>query len=196
MDITVEIQLQHDEQRHAFALLEQWPRGDHEGLAAMWKRLAILLENHAEAEERYFYPEVLELGTGAADAPDAEEETEDAITDHNTIRKAIRRANRAKTGSKAWWTAVTDCNVANSKHMGEEERQDLADFRQQASLELRHSIAVDFLRYEAIKAATGAPPVDKDADDYVAEHRHHGPVAKSKKAGARPRVSKKASETG
>lgn len=195
MDITEEIQRQHDEQRHAFALLEEWPRDDTDGLAAVWGRLAILLENHAEAEERYFYPELLKLGTGAGDAPDVEEEAEDAVHDHNNIRKAIRRARRAKTGSKAWWTAVTDCNVANSTHMAEEERQDLADFRQQASLELRHEVAVKFLRYEAIKGATGEAPVDKDPEEFVEKHKKKGPVAKAKKSAGRRRKSVQGSET-
>ena len=51
MDITEVISHQHDEQRRMFAMLEQWPRDDHEGLAAIWNRLAVLLETHAEAEE-------------------------------------------------------------------------------------------------------------------------------------------------
>src|SRR5579875_470345 len=164
MDITEIIQQQHDEQRRGFAALEEWPRDDTEGLAAMWRRLAILLENHAEAEERYFYPELLKLGTGAADAKDAQEETQDAVHDHNEIRKAIRKADRCKTGTDEWWTAVIDCNVHNSTHMGEEERQDLADFRQQTSLQLRHDIAIQFLRLEAMNATSGVKPADKDPD--------------------------------
>lgn len=194
MDITEIIQQQHDEQRRGFAMLEEWPRDDTEGLAAMWRRLAILLENHAEAEERYFYPELLKLGTGAADAPDAEDETDDAIHDHNNIRKAIRKADRAKTGTDEWWTAVTDCNVYNSRHMGEEERQDLADFRQQTSLQLRHDIAIRFLRLEAMNASSGVRPTDKDPDEYVEDHeqsqgkpaaaeRSPGPHEHSKTAG-------------
>ncbi|MDN5724513.1 MAG: hemerythrin domain-containing protein [Propionibacteriales bacterium] len=194
MDITDEIQRQHDEQRHAFAVLEQWPREDTDGLAALWRRLAIFLENHAEAEELYFYPEVLALGTGAADAPDAEEETEDALSDHNNIRKAIRKVDRARTGSSAWWTAVTDCNLHNSNHMAEEERQDLADFRQQASLQLRHEIAVAFLRHEAVHGAKGVKPVDLDPEEYLSNNAHHGPVAKAKKSAGPRRKSTKASK--
>ncbi|GGB26198.1 cation-binding protein [Flexivirga endophytica] len=195
MDITEIIQQQHDEQRRGFAMLEEWPRDDTDGLAAMWRRLAILLENHAEAEERYFYPELLKLGTGAADAPDAAEETDDAIGDHNNIRMAIRKADRAKTGTEEWWTAVTDCNVYNSRHMGEEERQDLADFRQQASLQLRHDIAIQFLRFEAINAAAGIKPIDKDPDEYVDDNQQHGgKVAAAKKSPGPTRHSKTASE--
>jgi hypothetical protein len=182
VDITQVIDHQHAEQRRMFAMLEEWPRDDGEGLAAIWKRLEILLETHAEAEERFFYPELLRLGTGAGDAESVEEEVEDAIKDHNDLRKAIRKVGRCKTGSAAWWTAVTDANVYNSNHMGEEERQDLADFRQRASLELRHEIAVQFLRYEAMKAATGITPKDKDPETYVATRKTAAASTTAKKA--------------
>jgi hypothetical protein len=205
VDITQVIDHQHAEQRRMFAMLEEWPRDDNEGLAAVWKRLEILLETHAEAEERFFYPELLRLGTGAADAESVEEEVEDAIKDHNDLRKAIRKVGRCKTGSAAWWTAVTDANVYNSNHMGEEERQDLADFRQRASLELRHEIAVQFLRYEALRAATGIAPKDKDPETYVATRKKAAASTTAKKAArkagsaakttpARKAASKKASK--
>lgn len=184
MDITEIIQHQHDEQRRMFAYLEQWPRDDHEGLAAVWERLAILLETHAEAEETYFYPELLRLGTGGADADSVSEEVEDAVKDHNEIRQAVRAADNHQVGSDGWWTAVIDANVHNSDHMGEEERQDLADFRQQASLELRHEIALKFIRYQSQNAAGGIEPVDKDPQEYVA-HRGDGPETESEKRAAK-----------
>ncbi len=168
MDITEVIAHQHEEQRRGFAVLEEFSRDDLEGLAALWERLAILLETHAEAEERYFYPHLLDLGTGAADAESAGEEVEDAVNDHNELRDAIRRVADQDVGTEEWWRAVVDANVANSDHMGEEERQDLADFRQQADLALRHDIAVRFLRFQALHAATGITPRDKEPDDYVA----------------------------
>ncbi len=167
MDITEIIQHQHEEQRRGFAQLEEWPREDHDGLAAVWRRLSILLESHAEAEERYFYPHLLDLGTGSADADSAHEEVQDAVHDHNALRAAIRRVADAEVGSEQWWTAVVDANTENSDHMGEEERQDLADFRQQATLELRHEIAVQFLRFQAEHAATGVQPRDKDPQEYA-----------------------------
>ncbi len=170
MDITLVIEMQHAQQRRMFGVLEEWPRDDHEGLAALWRQLAIFLENHAEAEERYFYPELLTLGTGAGDAPSADEEVLDAVKDHNLLRAAVRRACALPAGSAQWWEAVVDANVQNSEHMGEEERQDLADFRQRASLELRHEIAVAFLRYEALHACDEVAPVDKDPQEYVQEH--------------------------
>ena len=193
MDITDVILRQHDEQRRMFSMLEEWPRDDEEGLAAIWKRLEILLEVHAEAEERYFYPELLRLGTGGADAESVDEEVEDAVKDHNDIRKAVRRVGRCRTGSDAWWTAVVDANVHNSDHMGEEERQDLADFRQQATLELRHEIAVQFLRYEAIRWADGITPKDKDPEGFVKGRKTSKASSTAKKAA---RGAKKATTTG
>ena len=193
MDITDVILRQHDEQRRMFSMLEEWPRDDHEGLDAVWKRLEILLEVHAEAEEKYFYPELLRLGTGGADAESVDEEVEDAVKDHNEIRQAVRKVGRCRTGSDAWWKAVVDANVHNSDHMGEEERQDLADFRQQATLELRHEIAVQFLRYEALRWAEGITPEDKDPEGYVKGRKTSKPSKTAEKAA---RDAKKATTTG
>jgi hypothetical protein len=167
MDITQVILDQHGEQRRMFAMLDDTPRDDTETLAAVWQRLVVLLETHAEAEERYFYPVLARLGTGAADADSAEEEIEDAVKDHNEIREGIRAAEGHPAGSDEWWKAVTDARIANDDHMAEEERQDLADFRLHAALEVRHRIAVEFIRYESQKAAHGVPPEDTDVAAYL-----------------------------
>jgi len=169
MDITEEILHQHGEQRRMFAVLDEWPKDDTAGLAAVWKRLEIFLETHAEGEERFFYPALLTRGEGYADADSVEEEVEDAVKDHNEIRDAVRKASGLETGSDAWWDAVTEARIANDDHMAEEERQDLADFRRHASGELRHELAVKFLRFEAETAAAGIEPVDKDPEQYVHE---------------------------
>ena len=73
MDVTEVILHQHAEQRRMFAMLEEWPRDDEDGLDALWKRLEILLEVHAEAEERFFYPELVRRGEGGGDADSMEE---------------------------------------------------------------------------------------------------------------------------
>jgi Hemerythrin HHE cation binding domain len=167
VDITEVILHQHGEQRRMFAMLDEVPGPDTEMLAAVWKRLEILLETHAEAEERYFYPHLLRLGTGAADAEGVDDEVKDAIKDHNEIRDAIMKVRDDEPGSEAWQQAVLECRIANDDHMAEEERQDLTDFRRHASLELRHEIALKFVRYEALKAAAGIRPRDKDPDAYI-----------------------------
>ncbi len=171
MDVTEVILHQHGEQRRMFAMLEEWPRDDEAGLAALWARLEILLEVHAEAEERFFYPELVKRGEGGGDADSMKEEVVDAIKDHNEIRDAIRSVRRCKAGSEKWWAAVTEANVANSDHMAEEERQDLTDFREQGSLQLRHALAVKLLRYEAENWARGITPQDKSPQGYVEAHQ-------------------------
>jgi hypothetical protein len=170
MDITDVILTQHAEQRQAFAYLDEVPRDDTRTLAALWHRLAVLLEVHAEAEEKFFYPRLLEVGTGGGDADSVEEETEDAIKDHNEIRDAVVAAGRHEVGSDEWWAAVEAAREANDDHMAEEERQDLPDFRRHADLQTRHEIAVDFLRYEA-EHAQGITPENHDPEAWVAEHK-------------------------
>ena len=169
MDITELILTQHHEQRRTFALLDELA-DDPAGLAAVWQRLTILREVHAEAEEKFFYPRLLEVGTGGGDADSAASETKDAIKDHNEIRDAIAEAATHEVGSERWWAAVRACDEANSDHMAEEEREDLVDFRRHADLQTRHEIAVAFIVYENQHAARGIRPKDQDPDGYVAEH--------------------------
>ena len=169
MDITELILTQHHEQRRTFALLDELA-DDPAGLAAVWERLTILLEVHAKAEELFFYPRLLQVGTGGGDADSAASETKDAIKDHNEIRDAIAEAAKQAVGSEAWWTAVREADEANSDHMAEEEREDLVDFRRHADLQTRHEIAVQFIVYENRHAARGITPEDEDPDTYVAEN--------------------------
>jgi hypothetical protein len=169
MDITEVILEQHHEQRRAFALLDEMPRADTAALGAVWGRLEVLLEVHAEAEERFFYPRLLRLGKGNPEG-DVDDEVEDAIKDHNEIRDAVRKAREHEVGTDGWWTAVWDARKANDDHMGEEEREDLLDFRRHADLQTRHEIAVQFLTFEA-EHYVGIPIRDKDPERYVADNR-------------------------
>ncbi len=173
MDITELILDQHHEQRRTFALLDELPRDDTHALGVVWERLTILLEVHADAEERFFYPRLLELGDGPPGGDDdgPEEEVEDAIKDHNQIRDAIRKADQHPVGSDEWWAGVYEARVANSAHMAEEEREDLADFRQHADLQTRHDIAVQFIAFENQQARDGVPLVNHDPEEYVEQHR-------------------------
>lgn len=65
---------------------------------------------------------------------------------------------------------MTEARIAHDDHMAEEERQDLADIRQQASLQERHDIAVQFVSYMA-QRATGVAAKDIDPDEYIQKHR-------------------------
>ena len=169
MDITQLILDDHQEQRRLFSILEQIDRTDTKSLGAMWKRLAAFLEVHAEAEEQIFYPALLRLGQGAGGKPTAADETEDAIKDHNEIRDAVAAVAGHAIGSEGWHAAVFKANKANSDHMGEEERE--ADrLSRPAPLQLRHDLAVRFAVFDA-SHITGVEPVDKDPQNYIAEHK-------------------------
>lgn len=169
MDITQLILDDHHEQRRLFALLEQVEPADTGTLSALWGRLSAFLEVHAEAEEQLFYPAVLRVGAGAGGKVSAEDETEDAISDHNEIRDAVAAVADQQVGTDAWFAAVAAANKANGDHMAEEEREALTDFRRHADLRMRHDLAVAFVTFEA-RHVTGVTPVDKDPDSYIAEH--------------------------
>ena len=170
MDVTDLILDDHRDQRRLFSMIEQVPRDDVAALGALWGRLRALLDTHAEAEERYFYPRLLAVGTGAGDADSAADETEDAIKDHNELRDAAMEVSKYAVGSDEWFAAVDKANEVNSDHMAEEERQGLPDFRRHASLEERHALAVRFATFEAQNLA-GVEPVDKDPAKYVKEQK-------------------------
>ena len=170
MDITELILHDHAEQRRLFAYLDDIDRADTKALTAVWTRLRILLEVHAQAEEELFYPHLLKIGTGAGGKEDVVDEVTDVIKDHNEIRDAIKETAGHAVGSDAWWQAVAKTNKANSDHMGEEEREDLTDFRRHASWQMRHDIAVAFATFEA-KHHGGIKAEDKDPKRYVEENR-------------------------
>lgn len=157
---------QHDEQRRLFAFIQEMRGGDAAALEAVWTRLQGLLDAHAEGEERFFYPELLKLGDGAADATSARAETRDAIADHNQIRDAAKAVDKQEAGTEAWFAAVARADCANSKHMAEEERQGLADFRYNSTVRQRHELGAQFLAFVS-RHLTGVKPVDKDPDAYV-----------------------------
>ena len=170
MDVTQLILDDHHEQRRLFAVLEQIERTERQALGAVWQRLSTFLEVHAEAEERHFYPALLKVGRGAGGKASAAAETEDAIEDHNEIRDAVAEVAVHEVASDGWFAAIAAANKANSEHMGEEEREGLADFRRHADLPTRHRLAVAFAAFEALHYQ-GVKPVDKDPKGYVEAHR-------------------------
>lgn len=170
MDITQLIAEDHTEQRRLFALIDELSSDDAATLKAVWPRLRALLDTHALAEERFFYPELLKIGRGADDES-PRDETRDAIKDHNEIRDTAARVDRCELGSDEWFDAIAACNKANSDHMAEEERQGLADFRRHADRELRHRLALQFLQFESKHlSGEGVKPVDRDVDAYILEN--------------------------
>lgn len=171
-DIIDLVYADHDWIRRQFFLLDN-AKSDTE-LAAIWDALGDRLDVHAEAEEAVFYPALLKHG-GSEDRGnpegDPEDETEDAITDHNAIRDAIRRSREHKPGTKEWFDAVFEARKENGEHLDEEEREAMPDFIKSASLELRHELAMQWLRFYAERETTiNVDNRDKDAGDYIAEH--------------------------
>ena len=150
-------------------MVNEIDRSNTDALGSIWCRLRDLLDAHAEAEERHFYPKLLSVGQGGNDAPSAKEETKDAIGDHNDIRDAGEAVDNHPVGSAEWIAAVGKADVTNSKHMSEEERQALVDFRRHTTLKERHDLGVRFAAFQA-DHLSGVRPVDKDPDRYVAEH--------------------------
>ena len=169
MDIAQLILDDHAEQRRLFAMLDNIDRNDIAALSAIWRRLRALLDVHAEAEERFFYPDLLKIGSGAADADSAADETEDAIKDHNEIRDTAVAVEQYPVGTGRWIAAVDACNKANGDHMAEEERQGLADFRRHGDLALSRTLAIRFAAFEA-DHLTGIDPVNKSPRAYIAEN--------------------------
>jgi hypothetical protein len=138
-----------------------------EELRAIWEPLAIRLDTHAEAEEMIFYPALLKRGK----AGDPEDETEDAIHDHNAIRDAVREAGEHEVGTKAWFDAVGKARSENGEHLDEEEREALPDFIKSSSAELRHELAMKWLRfYYQHPAGKGVDTSDQDAARYIEEN--------------------------
>ena len=168
MDITEIILHDHHDQRRQFAQLEDIPRSNIDALGAVWTRLSTALEVHAAAEEALFYPHLLQLGRAARDEH-VGVEVIDVIKDHNEIRDAIVEVAPHAVGGDDWWQAVRKANKANSDHAAEEERDDLADFRRYASLQLRHDAGLAFVAFEAAHVA-GVPVRDRDPQRYVAEN--------------------------
>ncbi|MCW2622281.1 MAG: hypothetical protein JWL64_1883 [Frankiales bacterium] len=161
MDITELILADHHEQRRAFARLDDVALDDTESLRLLWGDLAHFLEVHAAAEEAVFYPELLRR------ADEDGEETEDAIGDHNDIRKAVREAARQPVGSDAWWAAVWAAREANTEHMGEEEDEGLADFRRNADLAKRDELGRLFQAAKTRPVEGLLDQSDKDPEEFV-----------------------------
>lgn len=165
-DITRLVLLDHETLRRQFADLDDaQASGERSAIEAAWQPLADLLDLHAETEEVVFYPRLLEVGDHA------EDETEDAIEDHNKIRDAVRDAAQREVGSDDWWGAVGRARTENSKHIAEEEREALSDFRLNADVAMRDELGRRWLEFRAARQRpSDVDARDKDVDEYLAEH--------------------------
>ncbi len=160
LDVTAMILTDHETMRRQFAALDD--ARTTEALSAVWDGLAELLDVHAACEEEVFYPALLKKGE------DAEDETDDAIDDHNKIRDGVRKSRKHPVGSDEWWDAVGTARTENSTHIAEEEREALPDFRKNAPDTLRESLAVEWLNWRTShKKAHNVDTRDKDPDEYI-----------------------------
>ena len=170
VDITDLIMADHQRQRLLFLLLDTADPGDTRALAAIWGSLAVSLEVHARIEEELFYPRLL------AEVEGEEDDTEDAIKDHNGIREGIRAAREAAVGSPSWWDAVNHARHENDEHLGEEEGGPLPAFRRSVPADEREQFAVRFATLEAELTAReyahpGTVPLgDRDPQEFVASN--------------------------
>jgi hypothetical protein len=138
-----------------------------EELTAIWEPLATRLDTHADAEETVFYPALLKRGK----AGDPEDETEDAIDDHNAIRDAVAEARRHRVGTKAWFDAVGQARTENGEHLDEEEREALPDFIKSSTPQLRHDLAMQWLQfYYRHPDGEGVDTDDKDPSTYIEQN--------------------------
>jgi hypothetical protein len=177
-DITMSILADHDWFREQFAKLDdlqaQTPV-NRRALERVWRPLADKLDVHAYIEEKIFYPQLLKRG-----ADDPEGETLDAIGDHNDIRDGVRDANAAGIASDEWWVAVGRTRLANDDHMGEEEREGLADFRRHAPIGLREALGHQYRQFMAQHTTTrGLTIVDRDPEAYVEEQENSSQSART-----------------
>jgi len=164
-DITQLILDDHDAFRRQFAQLDEL-RDDPQQAGAIFAGLAAFLEMHASAEEEHFYPALLKKG-----GDEGEEETDDAIGDHDDIRDGSRRAEAAEVGSDGWWRAVGDTRAANTEHMSEEEDGALAIARRSISSDERQRLGVLFQTFKnAHPGADGLSGEDKDPKEYIEQH--------------------------
>ncbi|MBW0106757.1 hemerythrin domain-containing protein [Pseudonocardia sp. KRD291] len=164
-DITQLILNDHQWFRQQFADLDELQARsdtDPRELSRKWEPLASRLDVHAIAEEKIFYPQLLAHGE------DPEDETLDAIGDHNDIRDGVAQAERSPVGSRQWWEGVWAARRANDEHMGEEENEGLANFRLHATTGLRESLGQQFSEFlDAHPTTEGLDNSDKDPEGYV-----------------------------
>jgi hypothetical protein len=163
LDITALIMDDHEWFRRQFARLDDASSPDE--LAAVWEPLATRLDTHAQAEETIFYPALLRRGD------DAEDETDDAIRDHNKIRDAVAESREHEVGTQAWFEAVGRARTENTEHLGEEEDEGLPDFRKHASWEMRSRLGSLWLQfYAAHPDGRNIDPSDRDPERYIEDN--------------------------
>ena len=167
MDITQVIRDDHNEQRRLFAAIQDIDASDTDALKAVWGRLRALLDSHAEAEERFFYPDLLKLGTAARTPTTRKRKPRTRSRITTTSATPAKRCKSTKwgrpTGSPRWPSATSPtastCPRKNAKAC--------PTFASTRRWICASKLAVRFLAFQCAHL-TGVQPVDRDADDYIA----------------------------
>jgi hypothetical protein len=162
-DIDVLILSEHEAFRRSFTEIEALTAADE--VRERWQELADQLEVHASGEEEIFYPELLQ------EVDDSSDDTEHAVHDHNEIRDAVRAVDAEELVSDAWWEAFRTAREVTADHLGEEERDMLASFRDSVDADKRNELGMRWLQFhEEHDRAAGLSGDDKDPEQYVADN--------------------------
>ncbi len=114
-------------------------------LAPVWRRLAGVLDIHAEAEQEIWFPALF----GHSHEQDAQ--IREAIADHDDIREAAREAALHPVASAAWSRAVVAVLRLTPDHIAREENGPLAIFARRAAPELRHELGRQWAAFTAAR---------------------------------------------
>ena len=83
----------------------------------------------------------------------------------------MRVSRQHDAGTEKWFEAVIQARKENGEHLDEEEREAMPDFIKSASLELRHELGMQWLRFYAEhEDSTAIDARDKDPDDYIEQN--------------------------
>lgn len=129
-------------------------------LPAVWRRLAELLGQHAEATHEIFYPALCWHGAGNA------AEAEEAAADLADIQEAIREGELGPIASARWWRAAAAAARLTREHIAREERGLLPALVQTATPQLREQVGRQWtafiiarMRDAGAEGADGTPTV-------------------------------------
>ena len=77
-------------------------------------------------------------------------------------------ASELETGSDDWYEAVGKARAENGEHLDEEEREGMPDFIKSASHEVRHELAMKWLRFwQQHPDGEGIDTGDRDPEAYI-----------------------------
>lgn len=114
-------------------------------LAALWGRVAALLDLHADAEQ-----EICHLPLAAA-GPDGLQEAGELAADLWDIHEAVSEARLQAAGSPPWWLAVNAALTGYQRHHDRLHRGLLASFALRAGRAQRERLAAQWLAFQAAR---------------------------------------------